>query len=262
MIWALIGSLLLLHGLLPEPLRIFGHELARGESAQLFASAPDSAESAPARTPIAANAAAEKAADPSVPPARQAPDPEPQRILILGDSMIEGLLPRLADYGAHNGHSVDAVIWYGSRTSDWGRGSRLSEILRSSRPTFVFVVVGSSELRVQNVEKRTAVIERMLRDFGDAKLIWVGPPNWTKDTGINALIERLVGSGRFFRSAELEFERKKDGIHPTLRSSQRWMDAVARFVVEQSSVPIRFETPAKVAAARPRVRVYPPPSQP
>ncbi len=262
LIWAVIGGLLLVHALLPEPLRIFGHELARPDAAQFFG-LPSAAD-----TPVAERPAVTPRPQPaplpagSAPPTgSRAPDPEPQRMLIFGDSMIEGLLPRLADYAAHNGHSVDAVIWYGSRTIDWGRGTRLAEILQSSQPTFVFVVLGSSELHVRNVEKRSAAIERMLQQIGPRKLVWVGPPNWTSDTGINELIARTVGKERFFRSAELDFERKKDGIHPTLRSSERWMDAIVRFVVDQSSVPIRLETPAKSGAPRPRLRVYPPPTQ-
>ena len=43
-------------------------------------------------------------------------DTLPQRILFVGDSMLEGLSPRLAAYAKHNGHELYSVIWYGSTT--------------------------------------------------------------------------------------------------------------------------------------------------
>jgi hypothetical protein len=122
------------------------------------------------------------------------------------------------------------------------------------------VVLGSSELRVREVDKREALVEQMLRAIGARKLVWIGPPNWTRDTGINALIQRCVGKGRFFRSAELSFERKRDGVHPTLTSSKHWMDVAAKWIVESSDVPIKLSTPVTSGAPRPKVKVFAPPS--
>jgi lysophospholipase L1-like esterase len=193
-------------------------------------------------------------------PAPAAVDESPQRILMLGDSMLDGLLPRLADYAAENGHSLNAVIWYGSRTVDWARGSRLGEALRDYRPTFVVLVIGSSELTTRDIEKRSSAIRQILKTVGDRKLIWVGPPNWRTDTGLGAVLEREVGAKRYFRSAELSFERKRDGIHPTLAASQKWMDAVALWTMTQSATPIRLAPPQKTGAPRPNARVFTPPS--
>ena len=243
------------------PLRLAGHELARIELAQLWAPAEIEAEP-PVATPSRAPEARFLSASPAVQPgAARTPDAAPQRILIVGDSMIEGLLPRLADYAAENGHSVNAVIWYGSRTIDWARGSRLSDALRDYRPTFVIFVVGSSELTTRDIEKRSASVKQMLKLVADRKWIWVGPPNWRTDTGLGAMLEREVGAERYFRSLDLTFERKKDRIHPTLASSQLWMDAVASWLVSKSALPVRMNVPQKTGAPRPSARVFAPPSQ-
>lgn len=241
------------------PLRVFGHELAQ---AQLFGQSRSPAIAAGPAGGVRHGGAAPSIS--STTPASEvalAIDPSPQRILILGDSMIEGLLPRLADYAAENGHSVSAVIWYGSRTIDWARGSRLSDALRDFRPTFVVFVVGSSELTTRDIEKRSSAVRQMLKTVGERKWIWVGPPNWRADTGLGAMLERELGPGRYFRSRELSFERKRDGIHPTLAASERWMDAVAEWLVNKSAVPIRMSTPQKSGAPRPSARVFPPPTQ-
>jgi hypothetical protein len=246
-------------GALAPPLRVFGHELARAE---LFGESPSVAIAAePAGAPR--RTGAEPSILSTAPASDETPaiDPSPQRILILGDSMIEGLLPRLADYAAENGHSVSAVIWYGSRTIDWARGNRLSDALRDFRPTFVMFVVGSSELTTRDIEKRSSAVRQMLKAVGERKWIWVGPPNWRADTGLGAMLEREVGAGHYFRSRDLTFERKRDGIHPTLAASQRWMDAVAGWLVSKSAVPVRMSTPQKSGAPRPSARVFPPPTQ-
>jgi len=255
-LWAALAA----YALSPRPLTLFGHPLKQAELAE-WAERPPTV-SAPF---LASTQAVGAEGGPAQPEAevRAAPrnvDPTPQRILILGDSMIDGLLPRLTDYSAENGHSVSAVIWYGSRTIDWAKGTRLREMLTAHQPTFVIVALGSSELKVRDVEKRGVAVARILELMGPRKILWIGPPNWTTDTGINALLERILGEGRFFRSAEMHFERKKDGIHPTLAASERWMDAVARFIVEKSTVPIRLAPPVTTGRPRPRVRVFSPPS--
>ncbi len=255
-LWSLLG----LYASVARPLSLFGRELQKAEIAEFFRPGPRPSQvarvSATAPFRVGASASPEAASVSG----KAVLDEAPQRILILGDSMIEGLLPRLADYAAENGHSLNAVIWYGSRTIDWANSSRLTEVLAAARPTFVIIALGSSELKVRDVEKRAVAVERMLHRIGSSKVLWIGPPNWTTDTGINALLERTLGSGRFFRSAELHFERKRDGIHPTLGSSERWLDAVVRYVVEESAVPIRLATPKKTGTPRPRVRVFSPPS--
>ena len=255
-LWAALAA----YAFSPRPLSLFGYPLKQAELAQWSERPP--AIGAPFRVKNEAAAAATEPTqqETGVAAAPRNVDQTPQRILILGDSMIDGLLPRLTDYGAENGHSVNAVIWYGSRTIDWAKGTRLREMLSAYQPTFVLVALGSSELKIRDVEKRGAAVARMLELFGQRKVVWVGPPNWTTDTGINALLQRSLGEGRFFRSAEMHFERKKDGIHPTLAASERWMDAVARFIVEKSAVPIRLAPPLTTGRPRPRVRVFSPPS--
>ena len=249
---------MLLIAALPERAQLFGHALAQSELSRLWQSVTIAAEprddAALERiSPVLAAASAD------APPAPM--DESPQRILMLGDSMLDGLLPRLADYAQENGHSLNAVIWYGSRTIDWARGNRLSDALRDYRPTFVFIAVGSSELSTRDIEKRVPAVQRILKTVGDRKLVWVGPPNWRTDTGIGALLERELGEKRYFRSLDLSFERKRDGIHPTLASSQKWMDAIALFTMTKSSQKIRLLPPQKTGAPRPNARVFAPPTE-
>ena len=55
----------------------------------------------------------------------------------------------------------------------------------------------------------------------------------------------MVGRERFFRSEGLDLPRYGDHIHPTAEGGRTWMDLVARWVTDESAVPILLETPAR-----------------
>ena len=56
-------------------------------------------------------------------------DTTAKNILFIGDSMLEGLAPRLAKYCDKNGHTLVEVIWYSSSTLCWGETARLTELI-------------------------------------------------------------------------------------------------------------------------------------
>ena len=72
------------------------------------------------------------------------------------------------------------------------------------------------------------------------------------------MLERVVGKGRFFRSADLTLPRESDGRHPTPMGGAQWADAVAHWLVDKSHVPIAMNEPTRKAAP-PKAKVFPPP---
>jgi hypothetical protein len=185
-------------------------------------------------------------------PAAVPVDTAAQRILLIGDSMLEGLSPRLAAYAGHNGHELYTVIWYSSTSQIWGECDTLSTFIRRYRPTYVMVCLGSNELFVRDIErKRDRYVKRLLRQIGDLPYLWIGPPNWKADTGINSLLAKNVASGAFFLSDGMHFERKADGAHPTSQAAALWVDSIARWMPEHSCHPILMNHPS-VESARPR----------
>ncbi len=175
-------------------------------------------------------------------------DPRPQRILVVGDSMIYNLLPVLADYALENGHYLHPAIWWGSTSAGWAGTAKLTELIRDHRPTFVLMVLGSSEILGKGIDPIvTRAIARLKSRIGDRLLAWVGPPNWRPDTGINEVLQRELGAGHFFRSAELELEREADGIHPNRAGGRKWANHIIRWLIDESAVPIRLAAPTRVA---------------
>lgn len=179
-------------------------------------------------------------------------DSDSQRILIFGDSMLDGLNPRLAAYAKSNGHELYSVIWYSSTVKQWGSCEKLKGYIERFKPTFIFISLGGNELFVKDiVTKRKANVDSILSQIGDIPYLWIGPPNWKPDTGINDLISKSVKPGCFFLSNGMTFERKDDGAHPTTASSALWLDSVVRWMPHNASHPIKLDLPEKGFKARP-----------
>lgn len=186
-------------------------------------------------------------------------DTAAQTILFIGDSMLEGLGPRLAAYAKQNGHTLYNVVWYSSTSEVWGRSDKLRSYIERLHPTFIFVSLGANELFVSDIKnKRRQYVQKIISDIDTIPYLWIGPPNWKADTGINDLIAENTAPGTFFLSNGMHFERARDGAHPTRTSAIAWMDSVVRWMPAHSAHPILMEAPA-VATARPaRVFVHQP----
>lgn len=181
----------------------------------------------------------------------------PQKILLFGDSMVEGLARRLDDYAEYNGYEFISVLRFSSTTIRWAGVDNLKRLIDKEQPTFIMVALGSNELFIKDLKKAGKAIDKIMSWFGDTPFIWIGPPNWSRDTGINDLIREKVGEDRFFESRNLTFTRCSDNIHPTFGSSERWMDKVVEWMNrDSSSVTIKMEKPLKRGHRKHKSRVW------
>lgn len=179
-------------------------------------------------------------------------DSSAQRFLLIGDSMLEGLGLRLNDYCQENGHTMNSVIWYSSSTLWYGSCDTISYFIKKFDPTFVILVIGGNELFIRDIVKdRDKYAKHILKQVGDKKYIWVGPPNWKKDTGINKLILYNVGRYRYYPSLNLTYDRCRDGAHPTTKSASVWMDSIASFMMNKSMYPVMMNLPKTKAIKYP-----------
>lgn len=171
------------------------------------------------------------------------PDTASKNILLIGDSMLEGLGPRMAAYAKKNGHTLNYVIWYSSTSEYWGTCDTLTYFINKFKPDYLFIALGANEMFVNNLDKRKEYIKEMLRQIGDIPYVWIGPPNWKPDTGINDAIAETTAPGTFFLSNGMQFERAKDHVHPTHASAALWLDSVARWMPRNSAHPIKMAKP-------------------
>ncbi len=170
-------------------------------------------------------------------------DSVPKSILIFGDSMTLNLALRLAQYAKQNGHTLHSVNWDSSNTKIWADCDTLRHFIRVFDVDYVFISLGSNELYFKNPESRLPYIKRVLEMIDTIPYVWIGPPNWQKDSGINDLLERTCRSGSFFRTDGMELARKKDHIHPTRAASALWVDSIMRWM-PKSAHPILADSPS------------------
>lgn len=174
-------------------------------------------------------------------------------ILIFGDSMTYNLALRIAQYARQNGHTIHAVNWDSSNTRIWAESDTLTYFIKEFETDFIFISLGSNELYFKNPETRLPYIKRILEMIGDIPYVWIGPPNWQKDAGINDLLQRTCRNGAFFRTDGMELARKKDHIHPTRQASALWVDSIARWM-PSSSHPILMDVPSdSIGRANPNI---------
>ena len=168
-----------------------------------------------------------------------------KRILFFGDSMIEGLAMRFADYADENGHKLYSVCWYGSSTLGWASNlDTLQSFLNWSQADYVVVSLGGNELRVKDLEARSQNIRKIQDALKDRPTVWIAPHSWIKNPTITGVIRETVGEKRYFDSTRLKFNRGSDNMHPTFGSASRWMDSIAVWLSSpQTAHPIRMNPP-------------------
>ncbi|MBQ5402823.1 MAG: SGNH/GDSL hydrolase family protein [Bacteroidales bacterium] len=186
-------------------------------------------------------------------------DSSSQKILLIGDSMLEQFRWRLRDYCKENNHEMASVIWYSSQTEWYGTTDTLAYFIKKEKPTYIILILGANELFVKDIiAKRTPYVKHILEQIGDIPFVWVGPPNWREDTGINEMILDNVGCRRYYPSKNLTYKRYADGAHPKPESAFMWADSVASFIMTKSRYPILLNTPTKKYTGSPNSTILQP----
>lgn len=167
-----------------------------------------------------------------------------KKILLIGDSQLEGLRRPVYNYCVANNYDlVASVCWYGSSTKYWGGTDTLEYYLRKYRPDHVIFAIGLNELFVNDFEDRKGWIDNILNDFASFGVgyTWIGPAAWKADKGIIAIMRDRVGP-HFFSSEKLPLARAKDGMHPSNDAARVWMDSVAVFMRKTTDIQFRYKT--------------------
>jgi len=234
-IFVLTSACLTVYSFRQNPVELFSQEIAQTRIAKYLTSSGDStnlSNSATADSLVAAEDTTKKM------------DSTAQRFLLIGDSMLEGLGTRMNDYCEKNGHTMKRVIWYSSSTLWFGNCDTIAYYVKKENPTYVVLVIGSMELFIRNIkEDRKEFVQHILKQISGLPYIWVGPPNWTKDTGINDLLISNVPKKNLFISKDMVMDRCKDGVHPTMTAASKWMDSIAVFMMTESAHPVLLELP-------------------
>jgi lysophospholipase L1-like esterase len=195
------------------------------------------------------------------PPPTRAPEipklaiPLGARVLVLGDSMVDaGFSQRLDALVKERGGSLVHDAWTSSTTSAWSRGDRLDKLL-ARKPDVIIVALGANEVSLPSPESNAGAVRSIVARVAKASgghCLWVGPPIWKGETGIVGVERRNAAPCTFFDSGDLALERRRDGIHTTMKGGAAWADAVWNARVD-APTPL----PAPSASASPSASVAP-----
>ena len=161
-----------------------------------------------------------------------------ERVLLIGDSQLEGLSKPVTKYCQNNNHAhIGTVIWYGSSTKQWATTDTLQYFLDKFKPTVVLFAIGLNELFVRDLDKRAKYIQEIKNVFNEygVRYSWIGPAAWTEDKGIISVMKKEVGQ-HFYPSHLLKLDRASDGRHPSRNASKIWFDEVATSITEIGTI--------------------------
>lgn len=153
----------------------------------------------------------------------------PRRYLFIGDSMIEGIYPRLSAWTKANGDTLNTVIWYGSTTQWWVQDT-LEHFINKYEPQFIFISLGSNELFVKDLSPQRKSVKEIIRTIGEKPFLWIGPPSAAHETGIIELLHSTLPERNFFKSERLTLRRTSDGIHPNRQAASAWADSIVSYL--------------------------------
>ncbi len=182
-----------------------------------------------------------------------------EKVLLIGDSQLEGLRSPIYNYCITNNHQLIAsILWYGSSTKLWGQSDTLKYFLKKYKPTYLIIAIGLNELFVNDMDNRRTYINSILttvKKFG-VRYFWIGPAAWKKDKGITSLLEEMNGK-YFYPSHKLKLDRAKDKMHPSRKAARIWVDSVAVHVSnlknEGLNLTIRKDTVRKIKKDSPLI---------
>jgi hypothetical protein len=172
-------------------------------------------------------------------------DNSPQRILLIGDSMAYFLMRRLAEYAQYNKHEFKTVAWVSASVKWFAQTDTLDYFIKQYQPTFILFAIGANELYISDYEaKHGTYIQSIKAKLKDYKCLWIGPPNWKPDKGINDYLLSDLGDEQYFLSKKLPFKRKVgDVAHPTRASAAQWVDSLVYWIENRSAFPVKLDKP-------------------
>lgn len=157
------------------------------------------------------------------------------RIVLVGDSLAQGLGPALAEIARGVPCAFHAVGKQSTRVQDWMRDGALLEAIGEPAADLVLVCLGTNDMRTADPAaagtEGGALVDRILAT--GASVSWIGPPRLTFDKGTfrSALARECGQRGvRICDSQALNLERAPDGIHLTPKGYRAWAQTIAAWV--------------------------------
>ena len=156
------------------------------------------------------------------------------RILLLGDSMAQGMLPHFRKLSEEEGLSYVGAGLPGTRIDQWVDSNWLTKKLSEFAPTHALVVLGTNDAYAAQghsyVRERTKELVEKIEAAG-AHPIWIGAPKLPENYFSNRLDEDVLDHIRsatryYFASEDYDIPRGPDELHPSAGGYAGWAGAI------------------------------------
>jgi lysophospholipase L1-like esterase len=180
-------------------------------------------------------------------------------VLLLGDSLAQGLGPPLARLADGAGISLVTRGVQSSTLAQWLAGSALVDAVTQAAPSLTLVCLGTNDMRAADPGAeghRAGKLLDALSVHGSAAVAWIGPPSLPFDkSAFRSALAAACGQRdvRIFDSQALDLARAADRIHMTPAGYSAWAASIAAWVpfAGLSSAPApALPTPAPAPSAR------------
>jgi hypothetical protein len=198
----------------PPPSAGAGAPSAGAPSSPAAASSPPPADEPASPPPNAAGAAL-----PPIPPGTV--------VVHIGDSFaLAGFAKALKKRMKALGARYDVRAETSSFTTTWS--GKIENVIANTQPDLVIINLGANEVANIDPPAHAPAVRHIVAAIKGRPCVWVSPPSWRKDTGIQDVIRQNSAPCRYFDSDKLVTEpipRQKDHIHPTDEGGAIWADA-------------------------------------
>lgn len=167
--------------------------------------------------------------------------PRGAKVLLLGDSLAEGLKFSLRKKGESDGYIITAETERGTRTDQWS--NRIKKIIKEKKPSLVLVSLGTNDSFLKDPEPQRSHIQKIVNEVNSsgARMVWILPPPLpAKATSrkkiIDMIEEETSGCGDVLDSKGVTFERNKDGIHYSSMGYAVWTSLIWDLLVSRKII--------------------------
>lgn len=160
------------------------------------------------------------------------------RLMLLGDSLAEGLSPHMSNLVVDLGGSFVSSVISGISTVDFASRGIARQNVEASRPSVVVIVLGTNDLTAPEEALRSAVVDVIAQCSAISPLptIWWWTPPHFQSERLNALVPRVrdiirqvvsgtTGANALDSVPTTEFAEKSGAFHFTSRGYKWWAEA-------------------------------------
>lgn len=155
---------------------------------------------------------------------------EDSKILIIGDSLANGMAPHFRGLADEEGLPLLAGAVNGTRVDQWKQSRWLLQKLQEFQPTHVLISLGTNDAYTSKTPEEVANSTDTLLDVieaHNAHPIWIGAPALPESSAGAPLNEGILDEIRgvvpyYFDSTTLEIPRGPDALHPSAAGYAGW----------------------------------------